>query len=154
MAQCLSQLFLEVIRLQFRLRRARTNTTPSTCQLAQFITTSVGPIKVPLLSLVFFRFPKVRLSIDHRCHISVSNLNDAAERSQTSTSGFRKFQRQLQHSTIAKILENLRPGMTCPEVVCCSDDYFRRVIYSIGPYIADYPEQALLACIVQGWCPR
>ncbi|KAG6825100.1 hypothetical protein H0H92_004703 [Tricholoma furcatifolium] len=23
-----------------------------------------------------------------------------------------------------------------------------------GPYIADYPEQALLACIVQGWCAR
>ncbi|KAF8151393.1 hypothetical protein B0H34DRAFT_664731, partial [Crassisporium funariophilum] len=28
------------------------------------------------------------------------------------------------------------------------------VIYGIGPYIADYPEQALLACIVSGWCPR
>ena len=24
----------------------------------------------------------------------------------------------------------------------------------VGPYIADYPEQALLACIVQGWCPK
>ncbi|KAF8259052.1 hypothetical protein EI94DRAFT_1774026 [Lactarius quietus] len=24
---------------------------------------------------------------------------------------------------------------------------------NIGPYIADYPEQALLTCIVQGWCP-
>ena len=27
-------------------------------------------------------------------------------------------------------------------------------IYGLGPYIADYPEQALLACIIQGWCAR
>lgn len=52
------------------------------------------------------------------------------------------------------ILKNLRPAMTVPEVIYCFDNHFQRVIYSIGPYIADYPEQALLACIVQGWCPR
>ncbi|KAJ6548029.1 hypothetical protein B0H10DRAFT_2202662 [Mycena sp. CBHHK59/15] len=34
------------------------------------------------------------------------------------------------------------------------DGHFRRVIYGLGPYIADYPEQALLTSIVQGWCPR
>ncbi|KAF7348718.1 hypothetical protein MVEN_01390700 [Mycena venus] len=28
------------------------------------------------------------------------------------------------------------------------------LIYGLGPYIADYPEQVLLACVVQGWCPR
>lgn len=44
--------------------------------------------------------------------------------------------------------------MTHPEVVRCFDGHYRRVIYSIGPYIADYPEQALVASIVQGWCPR
>lgn len=44
--------------------------------------------------------------------------------------------------------------MTTPEVVRCFDNYFRRVIYSLSTYIADYPEQALLTCIVQGWCPR
>lgn len=44
--------------------------------------------------------------------------------------------------------------MTTPEVVRCSDGHFRRAIYGLGPFIADYPEQALLACIVQGWCPR
>ncbi|KAF8258727.1 hypothetical protein EI94DRAFT_1774111 [Lactarius quietus] len=32
-----------------------------------------------------------------------------------------------------------------------TDDHEYR---SLGPYIADYPEQALLACMVQGWCPR
>jgi hypothetical protein len=44
--------------------------------------------------------------------------------------------------------------MTKPEVVCCPDGHFRRAVYGLGPYIADYPEQALLACIVQGWCPK
>ena len=43
-------------------------------------------------------------------------------------------------------------AVTTPEVVKCSDGHFRRVIYGIGPYITDYPEQALLASIVQGWC--
>lgn len=28
------------------------------------------------------------------------------------------------------------------------------MIWGIGPYIADYPEQVLLSCIVQGWCAR
>jgi hypothetical protein len=67
---------------------------------------------------------------------------------------FRKFRRQLLHSSLAKILESLKPFMTEPEIVRCPDGYFRRVVYGLGPYIADYPEQALLACIVQGWCPR
>ena len=38
-------------------------------------------------------------------------------------------------------------------IVCCADHHFRRAIYGIGPYITDYPEQALVACIVTGWCP-
>ncbi|KAH9020564.1 hypothetical protein EDB85DRAFT_2075668 [Lactarius pseudohatsudake] len=67
---------------------------------------------------------------------------------------FRRFRRQLLHSSLAKILEPLRPGMTTPEVVRFPDDHFRKVIYGLGPYIADYPEQALLACVVQGWCAR
>jgi len=44
--------------------------------------------------------------------------------------------------------------MTTPEVVRFADDYFRKVVYGLGPYIADYPEQALLACTMQGWCPK
>ncbi|KAG2124061.1 hypothetical protein DEU56DRAFT_923674 [Suillus clintonianus] len=67
---------------------------------------------------------------------------------------YRKYRRQLFHSSIAKILENLRPSMTKPEVVRFGDGHYRRVIYGLGPYIADYEEQVLLACIVRGWCPR
>jgi hypothetical protein len=52
------------------------------------------------------------------------------------------------------MLASLKPGMTTPEVVRFPDGHFRKVIYGIGAYIADYPEQALLACVVQGWCPK
>ena len=44
--------------------------------------------------------------------------------------------------------------MTDYEVAKCADGHFRRVIYGLGPYIADYPEQVWLAAIVQGWCPK
>jgi Plavaka transposase len=77
-----------------------------------------------------------------------------ADHEYQNDANFRKFRCQLLHSSLAKILESLKPFMTEPEIVRCADGYFRRVIYGLGPYIADYPEQALLACIVQGWCPR
>lgn len=44
--------------------------------------------------------------------------------------------------------------MTVPEVVRCPDGHFRRAVYGLGPYIADYPEQSLLACTVQSWCAK
>jgi len=44
--------------------------------------------------------------------------------------------------------------MTTPEVVLCPDGHFRRIVWGLGPYIADYPEQVLISCIVQGWCAR
>ncbi|OBZ73048.1 hypothetical protein A0H81_06618 [Grifola frondosa] len=77
-----------------------------------------------------------------------------AHRDYANDANFRKFRRQLFHTSLSHILQPLKPGMTTPEVTRCADGHFRRVIYGLGPYIADYPEQALLACIVQGWCPR
>jgi hypothetical protein len=44
--------------------------------------------------------------------------------------------------------------MTQPEVIRCADGHYRKAVYGIGPYIADYPEQVLLAGIVGGWCVR
>ncbi|KAL6305520.1 hypothetical protein BKA93DRAFT_816905 [Sparassis latifolia] len=52
-----------------------------------------------------------------------------------------------------KILDTLRPAMSVPEVTRCPDGHFQHVIYGLAPYIADYPEQVLVACIVSGWCP-
>lgn len=58
------------------------------------------------------------------------------------------------HMCLARIFEPLQSGMTIPEVVRCPDGHLRRAIYTLGPYIADYPEQVWLAGIVQGWCPK
>ncbi|KAF9218822.1 hypothetical protein BS17DRAFT_863841 [Gyrodon lividus] len=71
-----------------------------------------------------------------------------------SDAAFCKFRRQLFHSSLSAILQPLKPAMTMPEVVKFGDGHFRRVIYGLGPYITDYKEQALLACIVRGWCAR
>ncbi|KAG2336476.1 hypothetical protein BDR05DRAFT_978785 [Suillus weaverae] len=65
---------------------------------------------------------------------------------------FRIFRHQLFHSSLSTILSSLKPVMTEYEVVCCGDGHFRRVIYSLGPYITDYEEQLVLSCIVKHWC--
>lgn len=77
----------------------------------------------------------------------------SASRKYKDDVALRKFRRQLFHSSISKILSNLKDFMEKPELVWCADGYYRRIVYGLGPYIADYPEQALLTCIVQGWCP-
>ncbi|KAJ6582258.1 hypothetical protein B0H19DRAFT_1207698 [Mycena capillaripes] len=76
------------------------------------------------------------------------------DREYEGTTEFRTFRRNLFHGSLAHILESLRDGMTTHEVVLFGDGHYRRVIYGLGPYIADYPEQVLLTCVVQGWCPR
>ncbi|KAH8988107.1 hypothetical protein EDB92DRAFT_1935954 [Lactarius akahatsu] len=68
--------------------------------------------------------------------------------------GFRRFHRQLFHTSLAHILSSLCLGMLEPEVVQCADGFHRRVIYGLGPYITDYPEQVLISCIVTNWCAK
>ncbi|KAG1792118.1 uncharacterized protein BJ212DRAFT_1451172 [Suillus subaureus] len=65
---------------------------------------------------------------------------------------FRIFCRQLFHSSLSAILSSLKPVMTEYEVMHCGDGHFQRIIYSLGPYIADYKEQLVLSCIVKHWC--
>jgi hypothetical protein len=104
-----------------------------------------------LVILGFLAIPKSKYPIV----LSMYNANYfVADKRHTGDEEFRKFRRQLFHDSLAHILSNVRPAMNTPEVARTPDGHYRRIIYSIGPYIADYPEQALLACIVQGWCPR
>ncbi|KAG1721051.1 hypothetical protein EDB19DRAFT_1962612 [Suillus lakei] len=70
------------------------------------------------------------------------------------TAIFRRFHCQLFHSSLSFILQNLKPGMMKPEVVRFGDGHYRRVIYGLGPYIADYEERVLLTCIVRSWCAK
>ncbi|KAK6971517.1 hypothetical protein R3P38DRAFT_3336719 [Favolaschia claudopus] len=76
------------------------------------------------------------------------------DREHDGSAEFRTFRRNLFHGSLKYIFESLREGMTTPEVALSGDGHYRRVIYGLGPYIADYPEQVLLTCVVQGWCPR
>jgi hypothetical protein len=76
-----------------------------------------------------------------------------AERKYDNDAEWRIFRHQLFHSSLRQILEPLLEGMSTPVVHCFPDGQFRRAIYQLGPYIADYPEQCLIASVVQGWCP-
>ncbi|KAI0704508.1 hypothetical protein C8T65DRAFT_709094 [Cerioporus squamosus] len=76
-----------------------------------------------------------------------------AERKDADSPVFRKFRRQLLHSSLSAIFWPLQPGMITPEVVRCPDAHFRKAIWSFAAYIADYIEQVVISCIVQGWCP-
>ncbi len=77
-----------------------------------------------------------------------------AEKEHSNSTEFQRFHCQLFHTSLARILSSLHLGMSEPEVALCADGLHQRVIYGLGPYIADYPEQVLIAGIVQGWCPR
>ncbi|KAH9031196.1 hypothetical protein EDB85DRAFT_2074138 [Lactarius pseudohatsudake] len=109
----------------------------------------------------------------HPLYLSVGNLHNEARRGHRNgvipiaflaipkagrgfddDPNFRTFKRQLYHSSISAILESLRPAMTMPVVRRCPDGHYRRVVFDIGPFIADYPEQIMLAGVVQGWCAR
>ena len=61
---------------------------------------------------------------------------------------------QIFHPAIAHMLQPLKAAMTVPDVIQCPDGHFCHAVYSLGPYIGDYPEQALLSCIIQGWCAK
>ena len=76
------------------------------------------------------------------------------DRNSDDNTQFGVFKRQLYHASIAAILRTLRAGMETPVVRRCPDGHFRRVIYDLAAFIADYPEQVLLTGIVQGWCPK
>ncbi|KAE9384676.1 hypothetical protein BT96DRAFT_1096548 [Gymnopus androsaceus JB14] len=76
------------------------------------------------------------------------------DREYANDNEFRTFRRQLFHSSLEHIFHSLRKGMTTPQLKLCPDGHYRRVIYGFGPYIADYPEQVLLTCVVSNWCPK
>ncbi len=65
---------------------------------------------------------------------------------------FQSFARQLYHTCLEIAFAPLKPYMTTPKVVLCPDGYYRRAIFSLSSYIADYPEQVWLSCIVSNWC--
>ena len=120
---------------------------------------SPGNIKNPtrrahrdaLVPIGFLAIPKSISSIIRIQHFLT--LFPGTRKDGTSTL-FRLFRRQLLHESLSVILASLKPYMTRPDVVKCPDGHYRRAIYTLGPYIADHPEQVLLATVVSGWCTR
>jgi len=90
----------------------------------------------------------------NRLYLFSSTLTLASgARKDTDTEEFRQFKRTLTHNAVANILLPIKPFMTTPDIVLCADQYFRRVLYGLGPHISDYPEQAWAAWILLNWCP-
>lgn len=92
----------------------------------------------------------------HRGGVALTGFLAIAKTEKEHSNGieFRRFRRQLFHTSLARILSSLQPEMSEPEVAQCADGLHRRVIFGLGLYIADYPEQVLVAGVVQGWCPK
>jgi hypothetical protein len=108
-----------------------------------------------LLPVAFLPIPKSKFIFF--CRLLTGILTDlylTASKKHRGTAQFQKFCRQMYHACLACVYRPLKDGMSTPEVVKCPDGHFRRALYGIGPYIADYPEQVWLAAIVQGWCPK
>ncbi|KAJ7846477.1 hypothetical protein B0H14DRAFT_3454337 [Mycena olivaceomarginata] len=57
------------------------------------------------------------------------------------------------HACLARVFESLKAYMMTPDIVCCPDGHFRCVIYGIGPYIADYPEQTKIDLLITSFDP-
>ncbi|KAF9538101.1 hypothetical protein CPC08DRAFT_651550 [Agrocybe pediades] len=77
-----------------------------------------------------------------------------SERKYDEDGTFRKFRKQLYHDSIAAILASLRDGMVHPVVLHSPDGHYRRWIFDLAGFIADYPEQVYLAGTVSNWCPK
>ncbi|KAG2093742.1 uncharacterized protein F5147DRAFT_747883 [Suillus discolor] len=85
-------------------------------------------------------------------YASIGNVHNNVQHAHDDS--FRVFRRQLFHRSLSTILSTLKPVMTEYEVLRCADGHFRRVIFGLGPYIADYEEQLVLSCTVKNWCPK
>ena len=107
--------------------------------------TLIGFLAIPKSMLTTFKY------LIYLIHLPLHFL---ANKQHADSIEFRRFQQNLFHGSLNKILQPLHPGMEKPQVLQYSDGYYWHTIYGLGPYIADYPEQVLLACIMQGWCPR
>lgn len=76
---------------------------------------------------------------------NLSNISDEDERSEASW--------QLFHTCMESILEPLKTLSRTGMDVLCADGGVRRVYPILAAYIADYPEQATIACVRENFCP-
>ncbi|KAI6094555.1 hypothetical protein F5141DRAFT_1191766 [Pisolithus sp. B1] len=108
--------------------------------------------------LVYLSVGNIHNNVQHAHHSGVELLAflviPKAVKKYTDDPMFWHFKKQHFHIAMSKILGLLKACMTVPQVMKCPDGHFHHIICSIGPYIADYPEQVLISRIVQNWCGR
>jgi Plavaka transposase len=102
---------------------------------------------IGLLPCAFLPIPKGALLQFHFMRLDLIIMT--ASQKERKTVAYQQFCHQLYHACLAYVYDPLKPSMTSPEVVQCPDGHFHHAIFSIGPFIADYPEQVWLTCIVQ-----
>ena len=151
MAPCLYQLFSGVIRQSFQWQQATMSFGHCTCLLGMFATESEGLMGMASSSLASCPYLEVSTLLLQSAYCL---FGWTAGKQHAGSVEFWNFWQQMFHSSLREILSPLRPGMTEPEVLKCPDGQFQHVVYGIGPYITDYPEQVLLTCIIQNWCPK
>lgn len=128
------------------------NTGRFTYRLGTFIIPRVVLIETGLLLLPSCQPPKVR---DVGRAVGVASVDRIlAEKEYRDSDAYRKFRRQLFCESLFQIFRSIRNAMISPIVLRCPDGKYRRGIFTLGPYIADYPEQCIIASVVQGWCPK
>ena len=108
-----------------------------------------------LTLISFLAIPKSMLTtFKYLIYLIHLPLHFLADKQHADSIEFQRFQQNLFLGSLNKILQPLHPGMEKPQVLQYGDGYYWCTIYGLGPYIADYLEQVLLTCIMQGWCPR
>jgi hypothetical protein len=105
-----------------------------------------------VIPIAFLPIPKSMHTLS--CFSLITDICFTASKKHRKNVHFQTFCRKLYHACLGIVFRPLKKGMTTPEVVKCPDGHFRRAVYGLGPYIADYPEQVWLSGIVQGWCPK
>ena len=100
-----------------------------------------------VLTLIsFLAIPKSMLTtFKYLIYLIQSLLHFLADKQHADSVKFRRFWQNLFHGSLNKILQPLCPGIEKPQVLWYGDGYYwHTIVYGLGPYIADYPEQVLL----------
>ena len=154
MVPCLYQSFLAAIKQLFLLQWVIPSIGLSMPLLVTFTIMWGMHMALALFLLAFYLSQKVCPVLYLYIEFSELILIPSADKAHTHDVDFCQFPQKLFHVSLSYILQSLWPGEITPEVFQCPDGHFQCVIWGIGPYIANYLEQVLLAWIVKNWCAQ